>query len=84
MRKKSTYVSCSVDNCRYRKEGKCSLPKIEIHSIGRGDVCCDSSSTLCHSFQSRANTLKSSYEFAKEYIDEFPSEITKKEAIVID
>ena len=82
MKMERTIVSCNVSNCCNWKEGKCSLSKIDICSYGRGDLCCDSSSTLCNSFRSREDSYR--YEFAKEYLEKFPNEIHKKEAIIME
>jgi len=50
-------IKCDVSNCKYEKEGDCTLKNVIISCSGAGDDCCDTSSTLCQSFVSSGGII---------------------------
>ena len=59
MKKKKNKIKCDVTNCIYNdiNQNDCSLDKVKITSMGRGDNCLTSSSTLCQSFEKSSGII---------------------------
>ena len=59
MKKKKNKIKCDVSNCIYHNdpENDCSLDRVKISSMGRGDLCNNSSSTLCQSFEKSSGVI---------------------------
>ena len=50
-------IKCDVSNCKYEKEGDCTLKKVIISYSGSLENCNDTSSTLCQSFVSSGGII---------------------------
>ena len=61
-------IKCDVSNCKYEKEGDCTLKNVIISCSGSGRDCCDTSSTLCQSFVSSGGIITDNeYEVISEF-----------------
>ena len=61
-------IKCDVSNCKFEKEGDCTLKKVVISCDGSGDDCRDTSSTLCQSFVSSGGIITDNeYEVISEF-----------------
>ena len=54
---KKKKVQADVSNCKFEKEGDCTLKKVVISCDGSGSDCRDTSSTLCQSFVSSGGII---------------------------
>ena len=61
-------IKCDVSNCKYEKEGDCTLKNVIISCSGSGRDCYDTSSTLCQSFTSSGGIITDNeYEIISEF-----------------
>ena len=87
MLKNKSKVLCDVSNCMYNntEEGDCRLKELSISSIGRGSECCDTSSTICQSFESSGGVIPDNeYEVSSELSPEEEEIELEKETKFID
>ena len=70
MKNKDTEVMCDVSSCIYNdnEEGACTLNNLKISSSCEGDICSDTSSTLCQSFENSGGIITDTeYEISSEF-----------------
>ena len=87
MNKNKSKVLCDVSNCMFnnQEEGDCTLKELSISSLGRGSECCDTSSTICQSFESSGGVITDNeYEVSSELSPEEQEIELEKETNFID